>query len=222
MRLITVDFDGTLFEGDSFKLMFQAGKKEFGLQSWTTIFLGTLQALFLGVTKGKHALRIHFFKAFAKTFKGKSEDELASFFDYLIQGGKGQINQSLVNKIKEHQKNGDEVIILSGALKPFLDALIEELGLTVTTIGTELLYDEKGKCTGATGPVVNGEGKVQAITNWLKVRELDPEQLEIWAYADSESDIPLLYFVDKPIIVNPKNKMREVAEVNHWPIFGES
>lgn len=221
MKLITVDFDGTLFQGDSFSLMFQAGKKTFGVREWTSVFTGTIQALFLGATKGKHALRIHFFKAFAKTFKGKTQDELANFFHHLVEAGKHQINQNLVSQIRDHQARGNEVIILSGALKPFLNALIAKLDLNVTTIGTELLFDEHGKCTGATGAVINGEQKVKAVNQWLEQENQDPEKLEIWAYADSESDIPLLHFVDKPIIVNPKDKMREVAEVNHWPIFGE-
>ena len=220
LQLVTVDFDGTLFQGDSFKLMFQAGKKEFGIREWSTVLIGTVQALFLGMTKGKHALRIHFFKAFAKTFKGKTEKELGHFFDELIEAGKNQINEPLVHKIKEHQENGMQVIILSGALKPFLDALTEKLGLTVTTIGTELCFEQDGKCTGETGPVINGEEKVQAVTNWLEKLQLEPEETEIWAYADSKSDIPLLHFVDKPMIVNPKNGMREVAKTNQWPIFG--
>lgn len=222
LQLVTVDFDGTLFQGDSFKLMFTAGRKEFGIREWTTVLIGTVQALFLGIIKGKHALRIHFFKTFAKTFKGKTEKELAGFFDELIAAGRSQINEPLVHKIKEHQESGKQVIILSGALKPFLDALIDKLGLTVTTIGTELLFDQAGRCTGATGPVINGEEKVRAVNNWLEKRQLEPADIEIWAYADSESDIPLLHFVDKPIIVNPKDGMRKVAKTKQWPIFGEN
>lgn len=222
MKLITVDFDGTLFEGDSFQLMFKAVTKEFGLREWTTILAGTAQSIFLGVTKGKHALRNHFFKAVAKTFRGKTEAELASFFERLIEEGKDQINQALVEKIKEHQLEGNDVIILSGALKPFLEALTAELELSVKIIGTELVHDENGTCTGETGILINGEEKVKAVKKWLESRYSDRELIEIWAYADSESDIPLLDFVDKPIIVNPKEKMREVAEAKQWPIFGEN
>lgn len=87
MQLVTVDFDGTLFQGDSFKLMFKAGKKEFGLKEWTTVIFGSLQAIGKGLFKGKNALRIHFFKTFAKTFRGKTRAELSSFFNYLIKAG---------------------------------------------------------------------------------------------------------------------------------------
>ena len=221
VQLVTVDFDGTLFEGDSFKIMFQAGKKEFGIREWSTVLFGTFQAIVLGIFKGKNALRMHFFKSFAKTFKGKTTEELLTFFNSLVEAGENDINEPLVKKIHEHQSKGNHIIILSGALKPFLEALTERLNLAVTIIGTELHYDRNGKCTGDIGVVINGEEKVQAVKNWLKKSGKDKEEMKIWAYADSESDVPLLHFADKPIIVNPKDNMRKIAEVNSWPIFSQ-
>ncbi len=219
MQLITVDFDGTLFQGDSFKLMFQAGKKEFRIREWTTVTIGSLHAILLGIFKGKNALRIQFFKSFAKTFKGKTETELTSFFEHLIEAGQAEINQELVALIQKELEKGNQVMILSGALTPFLHALTDKLELGVSIVGTELVFDSFGKCTGETDNVMNGEEKVQAVKNWLQQSGKNP--VEIWAYADSESDIPLLHFADNPIIVNPKAKMRKVAEENSWPIFGE-
>lgn len=221
MQLVTVDFDGTLFQGDSFKLMFQAGKKEFGIREWTTVTIGSLQALLLGALKGKNALRIQFFKSFAKTFKGKTETELASFFEHLIEAGQADINQELVALIQKEQAKGNQVMILSGALTPFLHALTDKLELEVSIVGTDLAFDPSGKCTGGIGTVVNGEEKVQAVKSWLQQSGKNPVEIKIWAYADSESDVPLLHYADKPIIVNPKEKMRKIAEKNSWPIFGE-
>ncbi len=41
----------------------------------------------------------------------------------------------------------------------------------------------------------------------------------IWAYADSESDIPLLEFVHYPVVVNPKADLKTVAFQRKWPIL---
>ncbi|MHA6252656.1 HAD family hydrolase [Oceanobacillus sp. CAU 1775] len=221
MQLVTVDFDGTLYQGDSFKLMFKAGKKEFGIKEWLTIIIGSLQAIILGIFKGKNRLRIHFFNTFAKTFKGKTEAELSSFFHHLIVEGEADINQDLVKKIHEHQNNGNQVMILSGALRPFLEALTDRIGLDVTIVGTGLAFDKQGRCTGATTNIINGEKKVEAVKEWFKKNNVSHADTKVWAYADSESDIPLLHFVDYPIIVNPKDKMKEVATANNWPIFNE-
>lgn len=223
LQLVTVDFDGTLFQGDSFKLMFQAGTKKFSIRGWSTVLSGSISALYLRATNGKDAFRSKFFKSFAETFKGKTKEELNNFFQLLIEMGKDQINQQLVDQILYHQKSGHQVIILSGALQPFLDALTRRLRLDVITIGTELKYDENGICTGETSHLLNGDLKVKAVTDWLKNEQIHLDEVEMWAYADSESDIPLLRFVQHPILVNPKNDaIREIAKENHWPLFGGS
>lgn len=222
LQLVTVDFDGTLFQGDSFKLMFKAGKKEFGIAEWSTVITGSLYSIILGIFKGKNALRIHFFKTFAKTFKGKTEAELTSFFQHLIKEGEADINQDLVAKIREHQANGNHVMLLSGALLPFLKALTSKMELDVTIVGSELQYNAKGICTGEIGIMINGDEKVHAVKNWFAENERSAEDTKVWAYADSESDIPLLHFVDYPIIVNPKENMKAVAKENNWPIFHEN
>jgi phosphoserine phosphatase len=41
----------------------------------------------------------------------------------------------------------------------------------------------------------------------------------LWAYADSESDIPLLEFADKAVVVNPSETMKKIAESKGWEIF---
>src|SRR5699024_10558802 len=43
-----------------------------------------------------------------------------------------------------------------------------------------------------------------------------------WAYADSVSDVPLLQFVDRPVVVNPKKDMLQMANQHSWPIFPET
>ncbi|MRG86088.1 HAD family hydrolase [Salinibacillus xinjiangensis] len=218
MAIVTVDFDGTLYQGNSFKVMFQAGKKTFGLKQWGVVFTGMLKSLWLGLIRGKNALRLQFFKAFAKTFKGKTTEELEDFFQELVHIGKEEVNRGLVQTIKEHQRNGDTIILLSGALHPFLEAFAKELQLDVHIISTELKLDSSGLCTGEVGQIINGDEKVRQVEKWLEKAELNHTN-EIWAYADSESDIPLLNYVEHPIVVNPNQDMKLIAKKNKWPIF---
>lgn len=62
-----------------------------------------------------------------------------------------------------------------------------------------------------------GSEKVNRLEEWIHEKNLEGE--EIWAYADSESDIPLLEFVDIPIVVQPTRSMEEVAKLRGWPIL---
>ncbi|MDL4843142.1 HAD family hydrolase [Aquibacillus rhizosphaerae] len=219
MAIVTVDFDGTLYQGNSFKVMFEVGKKTFNMKQWGVLLTGLVKAIAISPIKGKSAFKHHFFRGFAKTFKGKTSMELDLFFQELVDIGKQDVHHGLVEKIREHQKNGDTIIVLSGALYPFLKAFTKELQLNVHVISTELLYNHNGLCTGEIGQIVNGDEKVRKVQEWIKNNIVENPTNDIWAYADSESDIPLLRYVQHPIIVNPDQEMKKIAIKNKWPIF---
>ncbi|RIW29213.1 haloacid dehalogenase-like hydrolase [Bacillus salacetis] len=221
MAIVTVDFDGTLYQGNSFKAMFQMGQRRFTAKQWATVAAGLGKASAAGALKGKTKFKHEFFKAFAKTFRGKTSEELDLFFQELVEFGKAEVHRDLVLKIQEHQNNGDTVVVLSGALQPFLKAFINDLALDVHVLSTDLLFDQKGHCTGEIGEIINGDAKVKILQKWMGQQEhlTDEQAKEIWAYADSEADIPLLQYVTHPILVNPKQEMVKVAEKNSWSIF---
>ncbi|MFZ3577023.1 HAD family hydrolase [Virgibacillus sp. DJP39] len=220
MAVVTVDFDGTLYQGNSFKVMFQAAKKEFVFKQWVVVGAGIVKATVSGLLNGKNAFRLQFFRAFAQSFKGKTSQELDDFFVKLVEIGIKDANQDLVHKIREHQKQGDTVIVLSGALFPFLRAFTKKLDLNVHVISTELQFDQNGICTGNLGSIVNGIEKVNKVKEWMEVHQEDESHpAETWAYADSKSDIPLFQFVKYPIVVNPDQGMKEAAKKNNWSIF---
>ncbi len=212
-----MDFDGTLYQGNSFKAMFKVGKKRYTAKQWLTVYKGVARALALGLIKGKTVFKHEFFKAFARTFKDMEREELEAFFNELVKIGKNEINDELVTKIREHKNNGDTIIVISGALKPFLKAFVKDQKLDVHIISTELLYNSLGRCSGEIGTIMNGDMKVEGLKKWLDHQE--QQSNEIWAYADSESDIPLLQYVTHPIVVNPKENMVKIAEQNNWVIF---
>ncbi|WP_060681382.1 HAD family hydrolase [Virgibacillus halodenitrificans] len=225
MAIVTVDFDGTLYKGDSFKIMFQIAKKEYTSKEWIPVIGGLGKAGISGIINGKNAFKKEFFKAFAKGFRGKTKQEMDTFFEKLVDLGKTEVHTELIDRIKEHQSNGDTIILLSGALQPFLEAFVKEVDLkNIHIISTTLAYYPNGVCTGELGNIVNGEGKVTEVKKWImrakKEGHISNEELnEIWAYADSETDIPLFQLADYPVVVNPTPAMKQVAVNNAWPLF---
>ena len=218
MAIVTVDFDGTLYQGNSFKAMFKAGKKRFSTKQWAVFSGGLMKATVSGLIHGKLKFQHESFKAFVKTFKGQTNIQLDEFFLELVNYGKEEVNQDLVSQILEHQNNGDTLIILSGALEPFLKAFTKELQLDLHIISTELLFNQNGLCSGEIGQIVNGATKVKKLQEWIEQKQIPTSQ--IWAYCDSRSDIPLLKYVTHPVVVNPKEDMLKVAEQNKWKVFG--
>ncbi|MEN1968498.1 HAD family hydrolase [Lentibacillus sp. N15] len=223
MAVITVDFDGTLFTGDSFKVMVKVAMKEFTTEQWKTTFKGIGKAVTVGLSKGKDTFKLQFFRAFAGGFRGESKQALNDFFQKLVKVGKHKINQELVTTVKNHQQNGDAVIVVSGAFTPFLEVFTREIGLDVPIISTQLLFDDQDICTDV-GTVINGQEKVKKVQAWLEKAKQDgtitAEAAEdIWAYADSKSDIPLFEFANRPVIVNPNGTMKEIAAKKNWPVM---
>lgn len=62
-----------------------------------------------------------------------------------------------------------------------------------------------------------GQGKVTKIRRWL---EAEHESLkDACFYSDSHNDLPLLNIVDKPIAVDPDEKLQKIAEEKGWPVM---
>lgn len=223
MAVVTVDFDGTLFKGNSFKVMLKVAKKDFTRKQWGVTLREMRKAVMTSLTKGKNAFKMQFFRAFAKGFKGESKQALNRFFQKLVYIGKNEVNEDLVKTIKRHQQNGDAVIVVSGALSPFLEVFTKEFDLNVPIISTELLFDDNEICTDV-GTVINGEEKVKRVKTWIenakRAGNISNDVAEdIWAYADSKSDIPLFEFANRPVVVNPKEAMKEIAAQHDWPVM---
>ncbi|WP_010531998.1 haloacid dehalogenase-like hydrolase [Lentibacillus jeotgali] len=95
---MTVGFDGTLYQGNSFKVMFQAANKSFGWKQWSVVGTGIVKAAAGGLIKGKNAFRMRFFKAFAKSFKGMTQTELNAFFQKRVAMGTKDAHYDLIHK----------------------------------------------------------------------------------------------------------------------------
>ncbi len=217
MSIVTVDFDGTLYQHNSAMAMLKAGKTVFTLKQRFTIVMSFLICAVNRTRGSKEDLRVILFKSFFYQMKGKSTDEIHDFFLSIANVGCQGVNYDLVSRINKHLEDGDRVIILSGALQPFLEIFIQQLDIRADAIGTSILYNEKGICTGEIGRIIHGEDKVNRLKLWIKENGAG-EQL-IWAYADSESDIPLLEFADIAIVVRPKKAMKKIAEAKEWEII---
>lgn len=217
MSIVTVDFDGTLYKHNSVKAMLKAGKKVFTLKQWSLIAIKFLSGCVNRDKGDKIDLRVILLKSFFYQMKGKSVEEMHAFFGAILNTDRQNINYNLVLRIKNHLEMGDRVIILSGALQPFLEEVIRQLGIRADAIGTSLLYDESGICTGEIGRINRGTDKVEKLKLWIEENDASGEPL--WAYADSESDIPLLEFADKAVVVNPTETMKKIAESKGWEIF---
>ncbi|HZJ58137.1 MAG TPA: HAD family hydrolase [Clostridia bacterium] len=214
MSIITVDFDGTLYQHNSIIATLKGGKELFAFRQWVYILGDIIKGLVKDVIGGGSSFRILFLESFFRQMKGKSMEELHGFFESLVTAGHQGINFDLVSRLAKHFEDGDRIIVLSGGLQPFLEVFIQKLGLQANAIGTLLFYDDEGICTGEIGKINSGAEKVNRLNLWINENDAGGET--VWAYADSESDIPLLEFADKAIVVNPSKALKDIALSKGW------
>lgn len=103
----------------------------------------------------------------------------------------------IVERIRWHQDEGHEVVIVSASLRAYLDPVVEHLGLNgVCAVELEVAGD--GRLTGRmAGRNCRGPEKVARLTEWLGGDE--PERL--WAYGNSTGDRELLAAAHEPVWV---------------------
>ncbi len=119
----------------------------------------------------------------------------------------------------EHQKQGDDLVLIT-ATNEFLTTPIAKLLEIPHLIASQEEYDQVGNFTGRCYGVPSyRDGKITRLHQWFEEQQRSREHYDkVVFYSDSHNDIPLLSFVDEPIIVNPDAKLQEYALKRQWKI----
>ncbi len=213
--LVFFDLDGTLVVGQTqlllVKFLAHAGVVGRGfLVGSAGWFLGYK----LGLLKATEASR----RRGALVLKGLETGEVDRLMERFVEEELGpRLFPPALAALQEHQSEGDEVIVLSAALEPLVRALCSRLAVGSWLGASCETLD--GRYTGLMlGPIPYGKEKARLAAQLMAERSADPA--ECWAYADHDTDIPLLETVGHPVAVRPRPGLRAVAEREGWPILG--
>ena len=113
-----------------------------------------------------------------------------------------------LTELRMHTQKGDAVVLLSGTLQPIVECLSARFGAE-GSIGTECLV-ERGHFT-ASPPSRHPfhDEKADLLTHVCETYGIAAP--EVYAYADSGFDIPLLSRVGYPVAVCPDGKLKAWA-----------
>jgi HAD superfamily hydrolase (TIGR01490 family) len=115
--------------------------------------------------------------------------------------------------LQRHLDTGDFCIVLSASPHELVEAVTVGLGAH-RAVGTRLEIVD-GRLTGRLdGPFCYGAGKLEALER--EVGRID--LADAIAYADSESDLPLLEGCGTAVAVNPDKALHRAATAHGWPI----
>jgi len=116
---------------------------------------------------------------------------------------------------RRHVEAGQRVWLVTATPVELANIVARRLGLT-GALGT-VAESEQGVYTGRlVGGLLHGEAKAAAIRALASREGLDLARCT--AYSDSANDLPMLWLVGHPNVVNPDSELRAEARRNGWPV----
>jgi HAD superfamily hydrolase (TIGR01490 family) len=124
------------------------------------------------------------------------------------------ITEATVALVEEHRDAGDDLAIVT-ASNSFVSVPIAE------RFGIPRSWSSSSSATRTATPDAFWElrpsGKVTRLMEWMEetARTLEGS----YCYSDSHNDLPLLEWVDNPVVVDPDPILSAHAEAREWPVL---
>jgi HAD superfamily hydrolase (TIGR01490 family) len=155
-------------------------------------------------------------KRVGEMIAGVAVRDLQRLSPRVLAGVLPRLYPQMLQRAYAHQDTGVPVYILTAASQEMADLLAHVLAFDGGLGSRSEIVD--GRYTGRpAGPFNYREGKV------VSMRELaEREGIDLGAshaYSDSESDLPMLRAVGRPVVVNPDAELRRIAAEEGWEVL---
>jgi HAD superfamily hydrolase (TIGR01490 family) len=121
--------------------------------------------------------------------------------------------------VRRHQDAGDLVVMTTATNRFITELTAAHLGIQ-HLLATECELDVTGTFTGRTAGLLNmREGKCSRLQAWLAERGLGLSGMLTTLYSDSINDLPLLSAVNRPVAVDPDQRLAALAAERGWPVM---
>lgn len=214
MELAIFDLDNTLISGDTSKLW-----NEFVFEQGLTKdpeHLARLQRFYHDYADG--CMDIDAYQRYTMQLFPllDSQQLLLLRDDYLRKKIEPVILPDAEKLLATHYRSGHCRVLISATNRFLTEPLRERWDMEVD-LSTEPAVSE-GLFTGQVRGIPSfGPGKVDNLQRWIMGQ---PKRFEaIHFYSDSHNDLPLLNWVDHPVVVDPDPQLRRHAQDEGWPVI---
>jgi putative phosphoserine phosphatase/1-acylglycerol-3-phosphate O-acyltransferase len=218
------DFDGTLYTGHLWQDLADHHRKARRHRRWVVAYV-VRNMLPLPLYRAGLMSKSAFFHAWGETMawlvRGWTVEEGQALFEQLTEAQiMPNLRPDVLSQLRWHQTQGHLVALVSGTFAPWLATVARRLDVP-HAIGTPLEVRD-GHYTGrVVPPLCQGGGKPKRVGVYLAERDLEVEWATSYAYADRDTDLPLLSRVGHPVAVYPDEVLMVQAQAQGWPIIGE-
>jgi len=156
----------------------------------------------------QNVFRTLFYSKKASLFEEKA-------IQFIEKSGDAIFNPSLISLLKDIQKRGDGVILLSSSPAFLVGKVAAKLGIQ-EFLATQYEVDSAGNFQ-TLSEIIDGEKKSESLEILLQKKIIHKEKLI--AYSDSFEDLPFLEKAGHAVVVNPSRKLRRYAIQKNWKIL---
>jgi len=210
MKLAIFDIDGTLVRGSTerrfWRYLFaqrRQGPRQILASAW---FLARFLPRY-----GVHVAKKN--KAYLVGLATADVAALAE--DFVAREVQPRLYEPAVQRLQQHVRAGDTVVLLSGTLDPIAQALARHLG--VLHVCATTCAEREGRYL-AQPPSVHPFGAQKASLAKELAARLGADLRSASAYADSAHDLELLETVGSPVAVRPDRALLRAARANAWEV----
>jgi HAD superfamily hydrolase (TIGR01490 family) len=210
---VVFDFDGTVLDGHSPVMLVRE------------LFLSRAMPLFTGLAVGlwglRYKLRLPHDQQIVRQrifnlFKGHPAAEVDGilerfYYDVIAK----RVHEDARHEIASYRKRDIPVIICSASFDPIIKHAAVDLGVTAQ-ISTRMEVVD-GCYTGRIADrAVEGEGKRTKFVSYANSMSGEYGWTLLAAYGDHYTDAKLLELAERPVAVNPDNKLKRIARARDW------
>ena len=117
--------------------------------------------------------------------------------------------------VAEHRRRGDTPVIITATNRFITEPIARRYGVE-HLIATEPEMIDGEYTGGVSGTPCFREGKVERLQEWLQAHGETLAGSSF--YSDSHNDLPLLERVERPVAVDPDERLRQEARRSGWPV----
>lgn len=135
--------------------------------------------------------------------------------EFFEERGQLHIYPQAASLLFAYQQQGAEIVMITGADDAVAKAYAKALGIKEVISNRLEIDEENQRILGLQQPLCYGPGKVILAAEFLQQRGLSFANCAF--YTDSHADLPLLEKVAQPVVLNPNEELRKIAQERGWP-----
>ncbi|WNJ97261.1 HAD-IB family hydrolase [Vibrio ruber] len=212
MNIAFFDFDETVITGKSMFIFLKEYSQQYRLKCGLSFYevMDSINELSDAGVSREDINRYYY-----SILKDEEQSQIRMVAENIFYKKCYHFNVMVVEKIKFHQKRGDDVVFVSGAMKDIIYPMMKALGVQHSLCSEPIVKD--GYYTGELSKVSIGYHKAEHASKYAK--SYNQSLVDCYAYGDHISDLDLLLLVGNPCAVNPSSGLLNESQRRGWPIL---